>query len=139
MGKLVYAEVNAVLSNMNKSYINKIPKKLLEVFEKSGKEYNVKLNPNKPLLEQNLKRETIAILAMINLEYWCKDENHKNKLKEIYTNNTIINENRNREIYNPDDIFEKINHNENKEVALVEVKENWFTKIKKIIARVLRK
>ena len=139
MGKLVYAEVNAVLSNMNKSYINKIPKKLLEVFEKSGKEYNVKLNPNKPLLEQNLKRETIAILAMINLEYWCKDENHKNKLKEIYTNNTIINENRKREIYNPDDIFEKINHKENKEVALVEVKENWFTKIKKIIARVLRK
>ena len=31
--------------------------------------------------------ETLAIIAMLNLKYWCEDKNERERLKQIYRNN----------------------------------------------------
>ena len=32
---------------------------------------------------QKLKEETLGIIALLNLQYWCEDENEKKRLKEV--------------------------------------------------------
>lgn len=76
-----YAEVLLILAYMEQKYIDMIPKKLLELFgEGKDKNYRPNINPNISLAEQNLQRKTLALLAMLNLNYWCKDENEKQEI-----------------------------------------------------------
>ena len=84
-----YAEVLLILSYMEQKYIEMIPKKLLELFnEEKDKNYQPNINPNVSLAEQNLQRKTLALLAMLNLNYWCKDENEKKELLKMYSEMT---------------------------------------------------
>ena len=132
-----YAEVDAVLSLMDKKYLDEIPIKLRKMFSKEkSKEYNKEIVPNKPLKEQNLKEETLAILAVLNYNYWCKDEKHKKELLELYWENEKKHQDQLRKKYNPDNIFNKRNlENEieedaiQNEVALVKYKESIFKRI----------
>ena len=41
---------------------------------------------NQPIKDQNLMDETLAIIAMLNLKYWCDDE-EKKRLINIYLEN----------------------------------------------------
>jgi len=131
-----YAEVDTVLNLMDKKYLEEIPVKLRELFSKEkSKEYIKEIVSNKPLKEQNLKEETLSILAVLNYNYWCKDEVHKKELLELYSENERKFQDELREKYNPDNIFKK-HIQENKieestvkeEVALVENKESIFKK-----------
>lgn len=103
-----YAELLLIFSYMDQIYVNMIPKKLLELFnEKKDKNYQPKINPNISLSEQNLQRKTLALLAMINLNYWCKDENKRKDMLKMYAENDKKKEKELREIYNTDNIFKK--------------------------------
>ena len=83
-----YAEVDVILSYMKNTYVEKIPKKMRELFKNEKLQgYEPNINPKIPLDEQNLQRKTYAILAMLNLNYWCKDENEKKELIAIYAEN----------------------------------------------------
>ena len=83
-----YAETLDVLDNMNDIYINQIPIKFLEFLKNNAsKNYKKHIDKNIELKEQNLSKDTINILALINLKYWVKDEEHKNSLLEIYKEN----------------------------------------------------
>ena len=100
-----YAEVDKILSFMQISYIEKVPKKLRELFKNEKlKDYDPNIDKNIPLNEQNLERKTYAILAMLNLHYWCNDE-EKQELLKAYSNNDKKREEELREKYNPDNIF----------------------------------
>ena len=73
-----YTEILLILSYMEQKYADMIPKKLLELFnEEKDKNHQPNINPNISLADQNLQRKTLALLAMLNLNYWCKDENEK--------------------------------------------------------------
>ena len=49
-----YTEVNCLLKYLPQSYIDKIPNKLKELIEtQSDEEYNINIDSNKSLLEQN--------------------------------------------------------------------------------------
>ena len=88
---LAYAEVLAVLAHMESKYVDQIPKNLIEMFERNkDKNYNPVIDPYTPLSEQNLFRETLALLASLNLDYWCKDEEHKKELKKLYAVNDVL-------------------------------------------------
>ena len=88
-----YAEVDEILSLMENKYIEKIPVKMRKMFENERqKDYNPEIKVNIPLDEQNLQRKTFAILAMLNLNYWCEDEEEKQKLIQVYTENDKIRE-----------------------------------------------
>ena len=138
-----YAEVLLILSYMEQKYIDMIPKKLLELFnEEKDQNYQPDINPNTSLAEQNLQRKTLALLAMLNLNYWCKDENEKQEMLKMYSENDKKIEAEMRERYNPDNLFKKRENVErNDEVKeectdIIEYKEqNIF---KKILNRIIK-
>lgn len=138
-----YTEVLVILSYMEQKYIDMIPKKLLELFnEEKDQNYQPDINPNTSLAEQNLQRKTLALLAMLNLNYWCKDENEKQEMLKMYSENDKKIEAEMRERYNPDNLFKKRENVErNDEVKeectdIIEYKEqNIF---KKILNRIIK-
>ena len=106
-------------------------------------EYVPNINPQIPLDEQNLQRKTYAILAMLNLNYWCEDEKEKQELIAIYAENDKKRESELREKYNPDNLFKKKELQEEKlekesleeNTSLIEYKESNF--FKKIINKII--
>ena len=140
-----YAEVDVILSYMKDIYVEKIPLKMRDLFKNEKLQgYEPNINPKIPLDEQNLQGKTYAILAMLNLNYWCKDENEKKELIAIYAENDKKRESELKEKYNPDNLFRKKELQKEKlkkgrleeNTSLVEYKENNFFKriIKKIIS-----
>lgn len=107
--------------------------------------YIKNITPNIPIKEQNLKEETLALIAMLNLQYWCEDENEKEKLKNIYNENEIRHQEELKEKYNPDNFFKnKIKTNvegiEHEQTDMVQYrKENIFSKIKRLLLKLLNK
>lgn len=136
-----YAEVDKILSFMETQYVEKVPIKLRELFKNEKlKDYNPNIDKKIPLNEQNLERKTYAILAMLDLNYWCSNEEEKQELMREYSNNDKNREEELREKYNPDNIFKsktkEIEQEEDTEeiTSLVEYKEESF--IKKLINRI---
>lgn len=135
--KIAYAEVCEILSLMEKKYVNKIPKDLLNMFEEEkSKEYVPKIDTSKPLDKQDLQRETLVILATLNLNYWCESEEEKEELLKEYANNDKKFEQEAREKYNPDNLFKRnaeiVEDDKKTEVQskeLVKYNENWFKKM----------
>jgi len=133
-----YAEVDEILTLMESEYIEKIPKKMREMFKNERKnDYNPLIQVDVPLDRQKLQRKTFAILAMLNLNYWCEDE-EKQRLIEIYTENDKKREIKLKEIYNPDSLFKnklESEQIETKEMSLTEYNEESF--LKKVIKKVM--
>ena len=138
-----YAEVLLILSYMEQKYADMIPKKLLELFnEEKDKNYQPNINPNISLAEQNLQRKTLALLAMLNLNYWCKDENEKQEMLKMYSENDKKIEAEMRERYNPDNLFRKkeepIENDENKQENTELIKYKKQNIFKKILNRIMK-
>lgn len=140
-----YAEVDEILSFMEDVYIDKIPKKLRELFKNERLEdYKPNIDPKISLDEQKLQKKTFSILAMLNLNYWCEDEKEKQDLIAIYAENDRKKEEKLREKYNPDNLFKKKETEQKIEepqkniaenTVLVEYKEEKF--FKKLIKKIM--
>lgn len=132
-----YVEVLTILGYMETEYQEKIPKKLIDFFERnSAKDYKFDIDLAIPLKEQKLKAKTLSLLAMLNLNYWCKSNEEKQELIKRYSENEKKYQEELRKRYNPDNIFkkqqEKSNIEENviqNEVALIEYKESIFRRL----------
>lgn len=129
-----------ILNHMDKSYIDKIPKKFKDFLEKNKSDsYIPHLDHSKKIKEMNLKEKTKDILATIYMNYWCNAEQKENYIKTLKQNEEKYQEEL-KEKYNPDNIFknktQKTIQQEQpvqENVDLVEVKESFFTKfIKKL-------
>ncbi len=82
-----YSEVYEILKYIPMSYLNKIPKDVLNIFKnKRDKNYKVKINPNLPLENQKLKRKTLILLSVLNLDYWCEPD-EREEILNIYWKN----------------------------------------------------
>ena len=67
---------------------NKVPDDIREYCKKEkSRNYNKMIDVNQPIKNQNLMDETLAIIAMLNLKYWCDDEEEKKRLINIYLEN----------------------------------------------------
>ena len=145
--KKAYCEVDIILEQMEEEYVNKIPRELRNLFkEQKRKGYLPKIKVDIPLADQNLMKKTIAILAMLNLNYWCEDEKEKQELIQMYSENDRKREEELREKYNPDNLFDKkdidveetTKNTESKE--LIEYKkENFFKMILRKIFSIFKK
>ena len=132
-----YSEVAEFLSLLSDNQRNEIPEKLRGFFKREkDKEYVKNINTSIPIKDQKLKEETLAIIALLNLQYWCKDEEEKKRLQAIYAQNEKEYQKMLYEVYNPKDIFKKKeetiieNNNEiKKDMQLVKYKEPIFKKI----------
>ena len=70
-----YTEIVNFIELLDEYNRNKIPKKLMEFFKvEKDNNYTKVIDPKIPIKEQNLKKETLALIAMLNLQYWCEDE-----------------------------------------------------------------
>ena len=140
-----YTEIDNFIELLDEYNRNKVPKKIREYFKKEkDNTYTKIIDPNIPIKEQNLKEETLALIAMLNLQYWCEDEEEKQRLKKIYSDNEIKHQQKLREMYNPDDVFKTKNtevknelNNTNDELAVIEYKESFLNRVISKIKRFL--
>ena len=103
-----YSEIDEILSKMEDRYVNKIPDKIRELIKKEkNNNYHPNIEFSEEILDNKLQWKTIAILAWLNLNYWCDDEEEKEKLIAIYHENDIIKDRELREKYNPDNLFKR--------------------------------
>lgn len=104
--KEVCGEVYEFLSLLGSIYINKIPKELTKLFKNNtDKNYKPHINPYTKIEEQSLNRDSLIIIATLNLKYWCEDKNEIERLKKVYIKNEEIYQNKLKEQFNTNDIF----------------------------------
>ena len=86
--KKAYVEVLEILNHMDPKYKKMIPEKLLKQMETRGLEgYEFKLDTSIPFKENKFSSKTLPLLAMINLNYWCKTPEEKQAQREVHEAN----------------------------------------------------
>lgn len=135
-----YSEVYEILQLLDDEFIDKVPKKFMEFIEKEkDNDYIPNIKPNVSLEEQELLEDTINILAMLKLDYWCENEAEKQELLDILNKNEIEYQQELREKYNPDNLFKNKNKSYDENVKeekslVIKAKKNFiimlFEKIK---------
>ncbi len=137
--KEIYSEVYQVLSLLGNEYIDKLPNSLFNMLkEKKNISYTPQYIEDIPLNKQNIKKETLAIIALLHLNYWCDNEKEKLELKQILKNNEDRYQQELRNKYNPEDIFKKHKQESivENQLSMIEYKEPLFkrfiSKIKSI-------
>lgn len=116
-----YTEVDNFIELLDEYHKNKIPKKLREFFKnEKEKKYIKNIYRNIPIKEQNLLQETLSIIAFLNLQYWCDDEEERKRLRKIYTENEKTSIKQERLKYDINNIFKE----RRKEVIDVGTKDN---------------
>jgi hypothetical protein len=129
-------EVDVILNHLKESDYNKIPKKIIEIIKQNkDKEYIWNYDETKELKEQNVSKDTFAIVSYINTNYLL-NEQQKNFVEKLYKYNQQKLNNIKKEKYNVDNIFNKKNEvtvkgdivtKEN--MQMLEYKESFFRKI----------
>lgn len=132
-----YAEVLEILRYLDKDEYNKIPSKEIEVLKiNANKEHKFNYDPSKSLNEQKVLKRTKMIIAVFFCEYWADDEQRKKIFAHDneYDRQQELEKNKK---YNPDNIFQKKDKEENnisKEINLIKYNESilkrLFNKIK---------
>lgn len=100
-----YREVIEILKYLPQESVNKIPKKMIKLFNvKMDRDYEFKIDENKNFEEQEIMEETKAILANIFRDYWSTPyQKERIELKEKNDRKKIEEEKKLK--YNSDDIF----------------------------------
>ena len=127
------AETLDILNHTNKNDVNKIPEKFMNFLkENSSKTYKANLDYTKKIQDMNLREKTIGILSIINKKYWCSEEERK-KFETKLKDNEIEYQNKLREKYNQNNIFnsentrpDSLNKEYFEEKSIVEYKEKSF-------------
>lgn len=135
--KEAYVEVLEVLKHMDKKYVSKIPLELREFFERNAsREYKFYISKETPIKEYALKKTTINILAMLNINYWCESEEHKQELLKKYYENDIKKQEELNNKYNVDNLFKERNKQSEDQlkekvpvVPIVYEENKWYQKI----------
>lgn len=139
--KEIYSEVYQVLNLLGNEYINKLPTSLLNMLrEKRDIGYTPEYTEDIPLSKQNIQKETLGIIALLYLNYWCENEKEKDELKQTLKYNEDKYQLELRNKYNPEDIFRKYNQKNiiEKQSGMIEYKENLFKKIIRKVKSILK-
>lgn len=139
-------EVEAVLERLEDKYKKKIPLEIWEYIKKNkDTTYDFYFDDNKPLENQKLNIDTIAMLTYINMEYLL-DEEQKKEMLRLLREDEAFAEEKKKEQYKTEDLFKNrkdnqraIDSNTNNEIAMTKYKESFFkkiiNKIKKLFSR----
>ena len=141
--KIAATEVLSILEYLPKTEVDKIPNKFKEFLkETSIFDYNPNFDYSLGLDKIELNHKTKLLLAMIYKNYICSEKERIEYNSILYKNEERY-QNELREKYNPYDIFKKENKQEEKNIqtsnnALIEYKETFFNKFKKIILKIFK-
>lgn len=146
----VYTETYIVLEKLD--LLKDLPDSLQELIEKNYDEYiTFVYNDALPLEYQALSQETRTYLTYLYIKYFCKSSDERKQYQKIIAENTKKAEaiqkrleEEKKKLYNPDNIFKKKEQvlniqkiEEANQKALIEYKESFFAKLKKIILKIL--
>lgn len=141
---IAYAEIDEILNLLEDKYRDKVPEKVRAFFkEEKMVDYKPTIDVNTPLIQQNLKRETIVLLAILNINYLCENEEEK----QFFLNELAKNEDEKKKLeekYNPDNLFKNKNNNdisidkivEPQNISMVEYKKQGI--FKRILDKITR-
>ena len=135
-----YSEVDEFLELLSEEQRNEIPKKIREFFKtEKDQSYNKNIKTDIPIKEQKLKKETLAIIALLNLQYWCKDEIEKNRLKMVYAINEKNYQEELYEKYNPNRLFKNKNNNLENTLPIITKRKNIIQRFLSTIKSIFKK
>ena len=141
-----FSELYCLLNCFPETYLEKLPKQLFNLIkQKSSSDYYIEFDTTKPIEDQNISDEAKNILVVLKYNYWS-DEEEKKKIQEVLQINERKYQDKIKEKYNPDTIFnnnknnsfsniEDANGTSNNSISIIEYKESIFTKILKWIRR----
>lgn len=126
------SEVLDILEHTKKEDVDKISPKFIEFLNNNKYDnYKPSLDHTKRIKEMNLRDTTIGILSIINIKFWCTP-NQKKLFNDKLKQNEKIYQEKLREKYNPDNIFNKKQENiieqESNQLHLTKYKESFFRK-----------
>lgn len=137
--KKAFSEVDMILDFIDSEMKNKVSANFIKLIkEEKDNEYKPNINPEIPLEEQNILPETIDILALLKLNYWCNEE-EKKELLEILNRNEQKFQKEAKEKYDIDKLFKT---NKTKEIINLPEKvesENFINKLIKFIKNMIWK
>lgn len=137
--KKAFSEVDMILDLIDSEMKNKVSANFIKLIkEEKDNEYKPNINPEIPLEEQNILPETIDILALLKLNYWCNEE-EKKELLEILNRNERKFQKEAKEKYDIDKLFKT---NKTKEIINLPEKvesENFINKLIKFIKNMIWK
>ena len=88
ISRKVYSEIYAVLLALGDEYIEPIPDGFFSfIATERDMDYVPHIDENKVLHEQGLTDETVAMIAMLKLDYWCKTDGEKAELLRVLKTN----------------------------------------------------
>lgn len=141
--KEIYSEVYQVLNLLGNEYIDKLPSSLVNmVKDKRQVNYIPQYTDDIPLNKQDIKKETMAIIALLYLNYWCENENEKLEVQQILKRNEDKYQTELKEKYNTDNIFKnynKYNKDSNKVKCNIETKALMMPYKESIFRRIINK
>lgn len=144
--RMAYSEIYEFINLLDKNEQSKIPQKLKDFFKNEKDDKYIKsINLDIPLNKQNLKRETLSLIALINLKYLETDKTRKEILIKNYKQNEINYRKLMEEKYNPKNMFrenEKIKTISNlpeKYNTKTVIKLKWYEKIIKFIKDIFKR
>lgn len=136
-----YTEVLEIISHLPKDEYNKIPNEKINFYKDNmDKEYTFKIDTNIDLANQNISREANSIIVMLYKDYFANEE-QKEEINKKLNLNLQIEEEEKRKRYNPKKLFKTKNKLDNIEISsekdIIIYKENFFTKLKNYICKLL--
>lgn len=136
----VFSEVNSLLYELGEEYIRRIPEKLMELIdENKDDEYNPKYNIDENLMQQGMAKESLSLFALIDVNYWCTNEEKEDIAKQLNNNLKRIQEEEKKK-YSIDKMFNQNRMSKNEEIkedairdtenALMIIKEQkWYQRM----------
>ena len=85
--KKAFSEIDMILNLIDSEMKNKVSADFIKfIKEEKDNEYKPNIKQDIPLEEQNILPETIDILALLKLNYWCNEEEKKELLELLNKN-----------------------------------------------------
>lgn len=76
-------EVDEILKYLPKEYVDKVPQKFRRMFYDARLEDDkVKIDPNLSITQQNVVYETLVILTILKMNYWCNSKEEKDRIQK---------------------------------------------------------
>lgn len=148
-------DIDLILNALPDEDRDKVPSKLRNfIFENRLENYESTINIEVPIEEQEIHPDTQTFLSMLYLYYWCKDEEEKNELKRLFSENEARYQKEQNEKYEVFKLEEDVqtsdivtNENQSEEIEskritesqMIVYKENIFKKILNKIFGIFRR
>ena len=136
-------ELNVILENTAPELVSKIPKKFIAFLKEiASKNYIFKYDNTKSLEEQEIQPKTKGLLALIYKDFLCDPQEKQEYINHISLVTEKI-EQRKREKYNPDNIFnnkknDNIQENNNEDISIgMQIVEYKEPVLKRIVNKIL--